>query len=281
MKRAVQFEAIAEAVAEAAVDAARVLPDDVVEAIERARERETLPLAREILGALLENARIAREQRVPLCQDCGLAVCFVRQGSDVCVEGGSLADAINEGVRRGYERGYLRKSTLADPLRRVNTGDNTPAVIHWEPVSGDGLSIGFMAKGGGCENMSLVKMLTPAHGREGVIDLVTDTVRSAGGNPCPPIIIGVGIGGTFEQAALIAKKSLLRRLDEPNPDAYLAALEEEILERVNGLGIGPQGLGGDTTALGVHVEAAPCHIASLPVAVNIECHSHRTRMIEL
>jgi len=281
MKRTVEFETIAEAVADAAVDAAFNLPPDVLAGIERARGRETSATAREILDALIENARIARENRMPLCQDCGLAVFFVRLGSEVGIEGGGLADAINEGVRRGYERGYLRKSTVRDPLRRVNTGDNTPAVIHCEPVGGDELTIGFMAKGGGCENMSLVKMLTPAHGRNGVIDLVTETVRQAGGNPCPPIIVGVGIGGTFELAAQIAKKSLLRRLDQHSPDPELAALEEEMLARINALGIGPQGLGGDTTALAVHVETAPCHIASLPVGINIECHSHRTRMIEL
>lgn len=279
--RTVQFETIAEAVADAAVDAARVLPDDVLAALRTARERETAPLAKEILDRLIDNARVAREEEMPLCQDCGLAVCFVRMGSEVHVAGGTVADAINEGVRRGYGRGYLRKSVLNDPLKRVNTGDNTPAVIHFDIVGGDELTIDYMAKGGGCENMSRTAMLTPAEGRDGVVDFVVNTVREAGGNPCPPIIVGVGIGGTLEKAALLAKRTLFRRLGEPNADGDLAALEAEMLARVNALGIGPQGLGGDTTALGVHVDAFPCHIASLPVAVNIECHSHRTRQIVL
>ena len=279
--RKIEFETIAEAVADAAVDAARVLPDDVRAGLEAALERETKPLAKEIIQCLLDNARIAREEKMPLCQDCGLAVCFVRLGAGVHVTGGGISDAINEGVRRGYERGYLRKSVLDDPLRRVNTGDNTPAIIHFDIVDGDDLTIGFMAKGGGCENMSRVAMLTPADGRQGVVDFVVETVRMAGGNPCPPIIVGVGMGGTFEKAAILSKESLLRGLGEHNADPALAALEDEILTRINALGIGPQGLGGDTTALGVNVAAFPCHIASLPVAVNIECHSHRTRRIVL
>jgi len=279
--RNIPFETIAEAVAQAAVDAAHLLPHDVLHALEQARARARAPLAKDILGQLIENARIARESHMPLCQDTGLAVFFVRLGSRVQVQGGSLADALNEGVRRGYSRGCLRRSVLGDPLHQVNTGDNTPAIIHFEPVDGDELAIDFMAKGGGCENMSRIAMLTPADGRRGVIDFVVEAVRKADGNPCPPIIVGVGIGGTFELAAIIAKKTLLRRLDEHHADPDLAALEHEILAEVNALGIGPQGLGGDTTALGVHVETAPCHIASLPVAVNIECHSHRTRRITL
>ncbi|NQT20697.1 MAG: fumarate hydratase [Planctomycetes bacterium] len=279
--RTVEFETIAEAVADAAIDAGRVLPEDVLAALAAAHDRETAPIAKEILERVIENARIAREHQMPLCQDCGLAVCFVRIGSEVRVAGGGIADAINEGVRRGYERGYLRKSVLNDPLKRMNTDDNTPAVIHFDIVGADELTIGYMAKGGGCENMSRTAMLTPADGRDGVIEFVVKTVRKAGGNPCPPIIVGVGIGGTLERAALLAKRTLLRRLDEHNDDADLAALEAEILDRVNALGIGPQGMGGNTTALGVHVEAFPCHIASLPVAVNIECHSHRTRRIVL
>jgi len=279
--RTIQFESIAEAVAKAAIDAARVLPDDVLAALQRAHDRETFPRARSILADLIENARIAREDRMPLCQDTGLAVAFVRMGSGVAVEGGTIADAINEGVRRGYQRGYLRKSILADPLRRVNTGDNTPAIIHFEPAEGDVLSIDLMAKGGGSENMSGIAMLAPSQGRQGVIDFVVNKVRTAGGNPCPPIVVGVGIGGSFERAALLAKKSLLRRLDQPHPDPDLARLEDDLLQAINATGVGPQGLGGDTTALGVHVETHPCHIASLPVAVNIECHAHRTRHIEL
>ena len=279
--RLIQFEAIAEAVASAAVDAARVLPADVLAALERARQHETFPRAQAILADLIENARIARDDCMPLCQDTGLVVAFVRMGSGVRVEGGTIAAAINEGVRRGYQRGYLRKSVLGDPLRRVNTGDNTPAIIHFEPVEGDVLAIDLMAKGGGSENMSGIAMLAPSQGRQGVIEFVVNKVRTAGGNPCPPIVVGVGIGGTFELAALLAKKSLLRPLDRPHPDPELARLEDDLLREINALGVGPQGLGGDTTALGVHVESHPCHIASLPVAVNIECHAHRTRHIEL
>ena len=279
--RLIQFEAIAEAVASAAVDAARVLPADVLAALERARQHETFPRAQAILADLIENARIARDDCMPLCQDTGLVVAFVRMGSGVRVEGGTIAAAINEGVRRGYQRGYLRKSVLGDPLRRVNTGDNTPAIIHFEPVEGDALAIDLMAKGGGSENMSGVAMLAPSQGRQGVIEFVVNKVRTAGGNPCPPVVVGVGIGGTFELAALLAKKSLLRPLDRPHPDPELARLEDDLLREINALGVGPQGLGGDTTALGVHVETHPCHIASLPVAVNIECHAHRTRHIEL
>jgi len=279
--RLIQFEAIAEAVASAVVDAARVLPDDMLAALERAYQRESFPRARAILADLIENARIARDDCMPLCQDTGLAVAFVRMGSGVTIEGGTITAAINEGVRRGYQRGYLRKSVLADPLRRVNTGDNTPAIIHFEPVEGDVLTIDLMAKGGGSENMSGVAMLAPSQGRQGVIDFVVNKVRTAGGNPCPPVVVGVGIGGTFELAALLAKKSLLRPLDQPHPDPELARLEDDLLREINATGVGPQGLGGDTTALGVHVETHPCHIASLPVAVNIECHAHRTRHIEL
>ena len=279
--RTIPFDTIAETIAAAAVDASRVLPDDVLAALRQAELRETSPIAREILGKLIENARIAREDSMPLCQDTGLAVVFVRMGCDARIEGGSVVNAINEGIRRGYQRGCLRKSVLNDPLRRVNTKDNTPAVIHFEPAEGDVLEIDFMAKGGGCENMSRLAMLTPAQGRRGVIEFVVQTVRIAGANPCPPVIIGVGLGGSFEMAAILAKKSLLRRLDQHHPDPELAQLEADILREVNALGIGPQGLGGDTTALGVHADAFPCHIASLPVAVNIECHSHRTRHLEL
>jgi len=279
--RKIEFETIAEAVAAAAMEAAIELPNDVLAALHGACESETSPAARSILEKLIENARVARERKMPLCQDTGLAVLFVRMGDGVHVNGGLLTDAINEGVRRGYERGYLRKSVLGNPLTRVNTGDNTPAVIHFEPVAGDELTIHFMAKGGGCENMSRAAVLTPAQGKDGVVNFVVETVRLADANPCPPIIVGVGIGGTIEKAALLSKQALLRRLDEHHPDAELAALEREILDSVNALGIGAQGLGGDTTALGVHVEVFPCHIASLPVAVTIECHSHRTRKISL
>ena len=222
-----------------------------------------------------ENAKISKEKLVPMCQDCGFAVFFVELGQEVHIRGGGLEDAINEGVRQGYQEGYLRKSILGDPIKRVNTGDNTPAVIHVRVVPGDKLKLIIAPKGGGSENMSGVKMLKPSDGIEGVKSFVIQRVKEAGSNPCPPIVVGVGIGGTYEVAALIAKKALLRTLGEPSSDPETAALEKELLTKVNNLGIGPQGLGGRTTALAVHVEKYPCHIASLPVAVNINCHAAR------
>ncbi|MGD2175253.1 MAG: fumarate hydratase, partial [Candidatus Brocadiaceae bacterium] len=246
------------------------LRPDVREAVERAREEEHSGTAREILSLLLENERVAREEGLPLCQDTGLAVAFVRLGARVVVTGGTLQEAIDAGVRRAVQEQPLRASTVTGPLARRNTGDNTPAIVHLEQVPGEGLSIGLIAKGGGAENMSRIRMLSPLDGREGVVDAVVDTVRSAGANACPPVIVGVGLGGDFERAPLLAKRSLLRDLREPNPDPELADLEAELLNRLNELGIGPQGFGGRTTALAVAIEAAPCHIASLPVAVNLE-----------
>jgi fumarate hydratase subunit alpha len=257
------------------------LRPDVVRALERAREHEDSPVARDVLDTLLENVRVSDRTHLPLCQDTGLAVAFVRLGTDVVVTGGTLQEAIDDGVRRAAADHPLRKSTVATPLGRVNTGDNAPAIVHIEQVPGGELTISMMAKGGGAENMSRIFMLTPAQGRDGVIDSVVDTVRQAGANPCPPVIVGVGIGGNFERAPLLAKHALLRSLDVPNPDAELAALEAELLSRINALGIGPQGLGGRTTALGVLIEQAPCHIASLPLAVNVECHSHRHGVVVL
>lgn len=256
------------------VEANLYLGEDVLEALRRALQQEESPVGREVLEELLENAEVARRERLPICQDTGLAVVFVELGQEVRMVGGDLYEAINQGVRRAYKEGYLRKS-VCHPFSRKNTGDNTPAVVHLEVVPGDEVRIIAAPKGGGSENMSRVVMLTPAAGKEGVVRYVVERVRESGANPCPPIVVGVGIGGTLEQAALIAKKSLLRPLGEHHPDPEVAALEEEILRRVNALGIGPQGYGGRVTALAVHVEMVPCHIASLPVAVNIQCHAHR------
>lgn len=253
-----------------------VLAEDVLAALRKAREAEESPLGRELLGQLLENARIAERERLPLCQDCGIAVVFLEIGQDVHIVGGDLYAAVEEGVRQGYGQGYLRKSMVSKPFSdRMNTGDNTPPVIHTEIVPGDKLKLTVMCKGAGAENMSRLAMLKPGDGKQGIIDFVAKAVDEAGANPCPPIIVGVGIGGTAEKAMLLAKKALLRRVGEPSLDPETAALEREILVRVNALGIGPQGLGGSVTALAVHVEAMPAHIGSLPVAVNLQCHSDR------
>ena len=274
--REISCDEIAQTVARLCMDANFYLGEDVLAALRRAREEEISPIGREILDQILRNAEIAAREKLPLCQDCGLTVVFLELGQDVHIVGGNLYDAINEGVRRGYEEGYLRKSVVDRPFSaRVNTKDNTPAVIHTEVVPGDKLKITVCPKGGGSENMSFLKMLSPAAGRQGVIDFVVDCVDRSGANPCPPIIVGVGIGGTIDQTTLIAKKALLRPVGQPHPDPEVAELEAEILERVNKLGIGPQGFGGKVTALAVHVETFPCHIASLPVAVNIQCHSAR------
>lgn len=256
------------------------LGQDVIDAFKNAYEAEQSVTGKDILQQLIENAQIAKNESVPMCQDTGFSVFFVELGQEVHVEGGGLEDAINEGVRKGYQEGYLRKSIVGHPLERQNTGDNTPAVIHIRVVPGDKLKITVAPKGGGSENMSAIKMLKPAQGVEGVKDFVVETVKEAGPNPCPPIIVGVGIGGTFEKAALLAKEALLRPVGEPSSDPYAADLEQELLELVNKLGIGPQGLGGKTTALAVHVNTHPAHIASLPVAVNINCHASRHKEIE-
>ena len=248
--------------------------------LEHGRVKEESPAGREVFRLLLENARIAREQMIPICQDCGLAVVFVELGQEVHLVGGGLNEAIQEGVRQGYEEGYLRKS-LCHPLTRKNTGDNTPAVIHTTVVPGDKLKLMVVPKGGGSENMSRVHMLRPAAGLAGIKEKIVETVREAGANPCPPIIVGLGIGGTFEQAALLAKKALLREVGSKNPDPELAALEEEFLTLVNNIGIGPAGLGGRFTALAVHLNLMPCHIASLPLAVNIQCHASRHKEVIL
>lgn len=266
---------IRDTVARLCTEANYYLGGDVIKSLEKYREEEASLTGRDILQQLLTNAGIAAEDQVPICQDTGFAVVFLELGQEVRIEGGSLYEAVNEGVRKGYTEGYLRKSIVGHPLKRVNTGDNTPAVIHLSLVPGDNLRIVVAPKGGGSENMSAIKMLKPSEGLEGIKKFVLDTVRSAGPNPCPPLVVGVGIGGTFEKCALLAKEALIRELGSPNPLPDLAELEKELLREVNALGIGPQGLGGSTTAMAVHIEIHPCHIASLPVAVNLNCHAAR------
>jgi fumarate hydratase subunit alpha len=278
--REIHVDEIRDNVAQICIEAAYDLSEDVCTAFDRAQETETAPAAKAVIGLLKENARIAREDRIPICQDTGIAVFFVEIGQDLRIKNGFLTDAINEGVRKGYKEGYLRKSVV-DPLTRKNTGDNTPAIIYTEVVPGDKLRISFMPKGAGSENMSAIRMLRPTEGIEGIKDFVLECVRKAGANPCPPIVVGVGIGGTFEKAAVMAKKSLLRHIGSPNPKLELASLEEDLLKAVNRMGIGPEGLGGEVTAMAVHVESHPCHIASLPVAVNINCHAARHKTITL
>ena len=252
------------------------LGEDVLTALKKALKTEESPLGKEVLTQLIENARVAKEEKLPLCQDCGTAVVFLETGQDVHITGGDLYAAIEEGVRQGYDEGYLRKAMVKQPFSdRTNTRDNTPAVIHAEIVPGDKLKITVMPKGGGAENMSQLAMLLPNHGSQGIIELVVKTVDKAGGNACPPLIIGVGIGGTSEKAMLLAKKALLRKVGQPSPDPEVAQLEKEILAGVNALGIGPMGYGGSTTALAVHAEVTAAHIVSLPVAVNLQCHSAR------
>jgi fumarate hydratase subunit alpha len=272
--REVAAAEITQAVKGLFIDANINLGEDVLAAFNRALETEKSPTGKEVLHELIENARIAKEEGVAICQDTGLAVVFVELGQDCHVAGGDLVEAINQGVRKGYQEGYLRKSAC-HCFTRKNTGDNTPAVIHLEIVPGDRIKIIAAPKGGGSENMSRVMMLTPSVGLTGIKEFIVQRVKESGANPCPPVIVGVGIGGTFEQAALIAKKALLRPIGSTNPDAEAAAIEKDLLQRINSLGIGPQGYGGRTTALAVHVVMIPCHIASLPVAVNIQCHAHR------
>ncbi len=252
------------------------LTEDVLEALKEALKNEESPVAREVLEQIIKNAGVAAAEKIPLCQDCGAAVVFIDLGQDVHVAGGDLNTAINEGVRKAYDEGYLRKSMVNQPFSaRVNTRDNTPAIIYTDIVPGDKIKITVVPKGGGSENMSRLGMLTPAAGRQGVVDMVVKTVDEAGSNPCPPIIVGVGIGGTADKALLLAKKALLRRIGEHNPDPEVAELETELLQRINALGTGPMGYGGRTTALAVNVEVFPAHLASLPVAVNLNCHSSR------
>lgn len=278
--RTVKASDIRDAVAALCIRANRVLPEDVRAAIERARADEPWPAAQRSLGILLDNLSLAKERALPVCQDTGLACVFLELGQDVHIDG-DLDDAVQAGIRKGYTEGYLRCSVVSDPLRRVNTGDNTPGVLNVHLVPGDVCRLTVMPKGFGSENMSRLKMLTPAQGVEGVRRFVLDTVRAAGPNPCPPIVVGVGIGGTFDRVAALAKQALLRPLDQPNPDPYYADLERSLLDEINALGIGPQGFGGRTTALGCAIETAPTHVAGLPVAVNINCHVTRRASAEL
>lgn len=278
--RNISSETIAAAVRQLCIDANRIMPEDVAQALVKSREEETWPTAENILGSLLDNIDLAGEKNLPVCQDTGMACVFVELGQDVHIEG-NFEEAINEGVRRGYCDAFLRKSVVSDPILRGNTNDNTPAVISLHLVPGDKMKITVMPKGFGSENMSALKMLKPSDGVEGVKRFVIDTVINAGANPCPPIVVGVGIGGTFDKAAYLAKKALLRRLDEHNGKEYYAQLEKELLEEINKLGIGPQGFGGKTTALGLAIETMPTHVAGLPVAVNISCHATRRASMEL
>ena len=262
------------------------IQDDVLKILKEMKENEESPAGQTIFDQILENANIAKEEKLGLCQDTGLAVFFVELGEEVELNRadgmGSLKEAIEKGVIAGYEEGYLRNSVVEDPIRRKNTGDNTPAYIHWELVPGDAFKVTFVAKGGGAENMSAVRMFAPAAGQEGIEDFVVETADKGGSNPCPPIIVGVGVGGNFEYSTLLAKKALLRKpLGSHHPDPFYADMEKRLLKRINNLGIGPQGMGGRCTALAVHIESFPCHIASMPTAVNIQCHSHRVLSFEL
>ncbi len=279
--REIEASRIAEEVARLCMEANFELEDDVQKALEKAHDAEESPAGREVLRQIIENSDIARNERIPMCQDTGLAVIFVEIGQDVHITGGDFEGAINEGVAKGYTEGYLRKSALADPIRGGNTGDNTPAVIHTTIVPGETLKLWVVPKGGGSENMSHIAMMKPADGVEGIKKFVVENVKAASGNPCPPIIVGVGIGGTFERCAQLAKKALLREIGSTHPDEFYAALEKELLEMVNDTGVGPMGLGGRTTALAVHIETAPRHIASFPVSMNVNCHAARHKYIEL
>jgi len=279
--KTVPFDSVVDAVEKLVIETNYNLPDDVLGALKKASGNETSLLAISILDQIIENADIASSELLPICQDTGLALFFIDIGDKVYVDGAGLEAAINEGTRRGYKNGALRMSMVKDPLRRDNTGDNTPATIHCRILKGEGFTMHFCPKGAGCENMSSLAMLSPGDGRQGAIDFVIETIRKGGGNPCPPVIIGVGIGGNFEYSAFLSKRSLLRTVGERNRDPYLADIENELLEKINALGIGPMGLGGVSTVLDVFVETAPCHIASMPVAVNIQCHAARHGKTEL
>lgn len=277
--REINVSTITEAVKKLCIDANYYLGEDVIKSLQDSVKHEESPTGKEVLGKILENIEIAKNDRVPLCQDTGYAVFFIEIGQDVHLTGGDFVEAVNEGVRQGYKEGYLRKSVVADPLERNNTGDNTPAIIHTTIVSGEKIKITLAPKGGGSENMSEIKMMAPAAGIEGIKDFVVERVRKSGANPCPPVVVGVGVGGTFDKCAEIAKRALLRPLGSKNPNKVYADLEDELLEKINKLGIGPQGFGGSTTALAVHIEVHPCHIASFPVAVNMQCHVSRHKEV--
>ena len=279
--KTINVNEIIKTVKELSIEANYYLPDDIKEAIEKAEKNEKWPIANNILNKILENSQIASAEKMPICQDTGMACVFIDIGQDVHITGGSLEEAINEGVRQGYAEGFLRKSVVKDPLHRVNTNDNTPALIYYNMVPGDKVKITVAPKGFGSENMSRIAMLKPSDGLEGVKNFVLETVRMAGPNPCPPIVIGIGIGGSFDKAAYLAKKALIRPVNENNTDEFYGNLEKELLEEVNKIGIGPQGFGGKTTALALNIETYPTHIAGLPVAVNINCHAtrHKERVL--
>lgn len=279
--RKIHVNEIIEAVKTACIEANYNLPKDMLQALESRTTIESNNLGKEILQDICENAYLAQKEAIPICQDTGSAVVFINLGQEVYIEGGLLKDAINEGVRRGYKEGYLRKSIVENPLYRKNTGDNTPAIIHFDIVEGDDFEMVIAPKGGGSENMSKVYMLTPSQGIEGVEAAVLEAVKIAGPNACLPMVVGIGIGGNFEQCTLLAKKALVRSVGSHNPDERMSALEQELLQKINALGIGPQGLGGDTSALAVHIEDYPCHIASMPLAINIGCHVNRHISVRL
>lgn len=279
--REIQSEEITEKVALMCIEANCFLNDDIKNALKKGVLSEESDTGKKVLQTLIENAEIAREKQMPICQDTGMAVFFVEVGNRVLVSGKTLTDAINEGVRKGYAQGYLRKSVVGDPLMRVNTNDNTPAVIYYDFAEGDKIKITFAPKGFGSENKGGLKMLNPSDGVDGIIDFVIETVKKAGSNPCPPMVIGVGIGGTMDKAAMLAKYALTKDIDSENENPYYAELEKKLLDKINLLGIGPQGLGGTLTALGVNIETFPTHIAGLPVAVNINCHVARHKVIEI
>jgi len=279
--RDIHVSSITDAVKKLCMEANYELEPDMLRAFDRALRTERSAAGKQVLQILKENAELARTRRIPYCQDTGFVVCFVEVGQDTHVTGGGLVEAIDEGVRQGYTEGYLRASIVRSPFDRVNTGDNTPAVIHTEIVPGAQIHIKVMAKGGGCENRSKYKMLTPAEGLDGVKEWILECVRTAGPDACPPLVVGAGIGGTFEKAAILSKQALFREVGSANPDPATDALEKELLDRANRLGIGPQGYGGDTTAFAIHILTYPCHITSLPVAVTIECHAHRHKEVTL
>lgn len=279
--REIQAQQITDVVERLCIEANEQLPEDIKNAIHRCRACEDWEIAQGVLDQIITNFEIAGEERVPICQDTGMACVFLEIGQDVHITGGDLREAVDEGVRRGYDKGYLRKSVVRDPVRRGNTGDNTPAMLYTEIVPGEQIKVTVGPKGFGSENMSAIRMFKPSAGIEGIKDFILETVENAGPNPCPPIVVGVGIGGTFDKCALLAKKALMRSTEERNPDPYYAALEEEMLEKINQLGIGPQGFGGRTTALALNIETMPTHIAGMPCAVNINCHvtRHKTEVI--
>lgn len=279
--REIHISKIIEAVKELCVEANYYLSDDVRNTLYHAKKTETWPLAENILEQIILNSDIAKNENKPICQDTGMTCVFLEIGQDVHIIGGLLEDAINEGVRRGYDEGFLRKSVVKDPINRINTKDNTPAIIYYDIVPGDKIKITVAPKGFGSENMSRIKMLKPSDGLQGVKDFIIETIKLAGPNPCPPIVIGVGIGGTFDKAAYLSKKALIRPLNVRNKDEFYSNLEKELLEDINNLGIGPQGFGGKTTAIGLNIETYPTHIAGLPVAVNINCHATRHKEREL